>query len=247
MFVLYSVGYKNTSKAVTDHCREGGVTKRYTPTESGEQEMTYINEGNLYRLIIKSRKPEAAPFESWVCDEVLPSIRKTGRYDAQTPAPASEALPGRLSAEQQAMLQRRVEKKASLHHYAESSLWASLHDYAGVDRTQKIPIEHFGDVIRYVDSLKIQIDAATVNLEQPSAPRALPRSGGPVLGHGHYNAAYLRIDRAGYEEIYDKVTLSIDEIYPLSPDPLYFSLMHKLVKVLRVLHVSNPNVEWLIR
>lgn len=44
--------------------------------------MTYINEGNLYRLIIKSRKPEAEPFESWVCDDVLPSIRKTGSYQS---------------------------------------------------------------------------------------------------------------------------------------------------------------------
>lgn len=42
--------------------------------------MTFLNEGNLYRLMIKSRKPEAAQFEAWVCDVVLPSIRKTGSY-----------------------------------------------------------------------------------------------------------------------------------------------------------------------
>ena len=72
--------YSNTSKAISDHCREKGITKRYTLTEKGEQELTFINEGNLYRLIIKSQKPEAEPFETWVCDEVLPSIRKTGGY-----------------------------------------------------------------------------------------------------------------------------------------------------------------------
>lgn len=54
--------------------------KRDTPTDSGIQEMTFINEGNLYRLIIKSRKPEAERFETWVMDEVLPSIRKKGGY-----------------------------------------------------------------------------------------------------------------------------------------------------------------------
>lgn len=76
--------YSNTSKAISDHCREKGITKRYTLTEKGEQEMTFINEGNLYRLIIKSNKPQAEPFEAWVCDDVLPTIRKTGSYGQQS-------------------------------------------------------------------------------------------------------------------------------------------------------------------
>ncbi|SUU98702.1 BRO-N domain-containing protein [Avibacterium paragallinarum] len=45
--------------------------------------MVYINEPNLYRLIIKSRKPEAEPFEAWVFEEVLPQIRKTGKYSSE--------------------------------------------------------------------------------------------------------------------------------------------------------------------
>lgn len=49
-------------------------------TAGGVQYPAFIDEGNLYRLIIKSKKPEAEAFESWVCDEVLPSIRKTGSY-----------------------------------------------------------------------------------------------------------------------------------------------------------------------
>lgn len=81
--------YRNPRDAVLKHCREKGVAKRDTLTAKGEQEATYINEGNLYRLIIKSRKSEAEKFESWVCDEVLPSIRKTGRYEAIKQAPVS--------------------------------------------------------------------------------------------------------------------------------------------------------------
>lgn len=72
--------YQNSRKALQDHCKEAGVTKRYTPTTSGNQEITFINEPNLYRLIIKSRKPEAERFEAWVFEEVLPQIRKTGSY-----------------------------------------------------------------------------------------------------------------------------------------------------------------------
>lgn len=78
------LGYTNSRKALQDHCKQGGVTKRYTPTKSADQEMTFINEPNLYRLIIKSRKPEAEPFEAWVFEEVLPQIRKTGKYQLQS-------------------------------------------------------------------------------------------------------------------------------------------------------------------
>lgn len=74
------LGYANPRKAIADHCREGGVTKRDTPTSSGIQSMTFINEGNLYRLISKSKLPAAEAFESWVFDEVLPSIRRQGMY-----------------------------------------------------------------------------------------------------------------------------------------------------------------------
>ena len=70
--------YKNTSQAIKDNCRAAGISARYIPELSN----TYIliDEGNLYRLLIKSTKPEAKHFESWICDEVLPSIRKTGSY-----------------------------------------------------------------------------------------------------------------------------------------------------------------------
>lgn len=76
--VARALGYSNPRKAILDHCK--GVTKRDTPTSSGVQSMSYINEGDLYRLIMKSKLPSAEKFESWVMDEVLPTIRKTGSY-----------------------------------------------------------------------------------------------------------------------------------------------------------------------
>ena len=58
---------------------ETGVCNVYTP--GGQQEMRIINESGLYNLIFRSRKPEAKKFRKWVTAEVLPSIRKTGRYE----------------------------------------------------------------------------------------------------------------------------------------------------------------------
>lgn len=57
---------------------EKGVEK--VDTLGGLQEMTIINEGGLYTLIIRSNMPEAKPFRKWVTSEVLPSIRKFGMY-----------------------------------------------------------------------------------------------------------------------------------------------------------------------
>lgn len=76
--VAIALGYSRPKKAIKDHCK--GITKRCFPTPGGTQEMVCITEGDLYRLITHSRLPSAQKFESWVFDEVLPSIRRDGYY-----------------------------------------------------------------------------------------------------------------------------------------------------------------------
>ena len=63
---------------------EKGVSPIVTP--SGTQQMTIVNESGLYNLIFQSRKAEAKAFRKWVTSEVLPSIRKTGRYELGQPS-----------------------------------------------------------------------------------------------------------------------------------------------------------------
>lgn len=75
------LGYSNPTKAISTHCK--GVSKMGMPTDGGLQEMLIIPEGDIYRLIIKSKLPQAEKFESWVFDEVLPQIRKTGQYQVK--------------------------------------------------------------------------------------------------------------------------------------------------------------------
>ncbi len=72
------LGYKNPRKAIIDHCK--GVTKRDSLSTGGVQSRNFIPEGDLYRLIIRSKLPAAVRFESWVFDTVLPSIRKHNAY-----------------------------------------------------------------------------------------------------------------------------------------------------------------------
>ena len=75
-----ALGYKNQHDALTRHCK--GVVKRYPLTNGGKQQMNFLPEGNLYRLITHSKLPSAEKFEHWVFDEVLPAIRKNGMYGA---------------------------------------------------------------------------------------------------------------------------------------------------------------------
>ena len=79
--ICKALGYVNSRETLSQHCRQAGVMKRDIRSGGQSRSLTFINEGNLYRLIIKSRKPEAQKFEEWVCDEVLPAIRKHGRYE----------------------------------------------------------------------------------------------------------------------------------------------------------------------
>ena len=89
--VAAALGYDSPRKAVRDHCPHG--TKRSIGVMTGKKadgtpamqnvEMTFIPEGDLYRLIVRSKLPAAERFEKWVFDEVLPTIRKTGGYGQQ--------------------------------------------------------------------------------------------------------------------------------------------------------------------
>lgn len=77
--VAAALGYKRPNDAISTHCR-GTVKRRITDSMGREQEMLFIPEGDIYRLAAKSELPGADEFESWIFDEVLPSIRKTGTY-----------------------------------------------------------------------------------------------------------------------------------------------------------------------
>lgn len=77
--IAKALGYSNPSKAVIQHCK--GVTKLGIPSNGGNQETNCVPEGDLYRLVTHSELPSADRFESWVFDEVLPDIRKTGSYN----------------------------------------------------------------------------------------------------------------------------------------------------------------------
>ena len=81
-----------------------------------EQKTTVVSESGLYALIFKSRKPEAKEFRRWVTQEVLPQIRKTGRY-VLTPTGYIEALEALVEAEKQKQ-QLQIRLKGDMEWYS---------------------------------------------------------------------------------------------------------------------------------
>lgn len=96
--VAIALGYKEPTKAIRTHCKAvskmdiGVITGKKSDGTDAIQNVTtsFIPEGDVYRLIVSSKLPTAQKFESWVFDEVLPTIRKTGTYSV--PQSFAEAL-----------------------------------------------------------------------------------------------------------------------------------------------------------
>lgn len=91
MFVANDVaamlGYSNRYDAINRHCKGGreheGVsitTNQYGKSTEQKVEISFIPESDVYRLVMRSKLPEAGKFQDWVCEEILPAIRKTGGY-----------------------------------------------------------------------------------------------------------------------------------------------------------------------
>ena len=75
-----ALGYSDTADAIQRHCKSRKKVFHPHSNGIGGVNMIYIPEKDVYRLIMRSNLPDAEKFQDWVCDEILPSIRKTGLY-----------------------------------------------------------------------------------------------------------------------------------------------------------------------
>ncbi|MBX9899406.1 MAG: hypothetical protein K2Y28_01365 [Burkholderiaceae bacterium] len=145
------LGYTNAHAAISKHCKFNGVTKREVIDSMGRsQEANFINEGNLYRLIIKSRKPEAEAFEVKVMEEILPAIRKTGEYRAPYAVNPTDTLTAAQAEELRLALKQRCDllPKASQAAFMIKG-WSRLKAHFGVSYRQ-IPQSEFTEALSLV-------------------------------------------------------------------------------------------------
>ena len=110
-------------------------------TPSGSQDLTIINESGLYSAILKSRKPEAKKFKKWVTSEVLPSIRKTGKYEAPKPITPRNYINNNDMLNIKRLIwccAGHLDQKQSVS----SAIWYSLRNVTGVPSPAKFEVEH---------------------------------------------------------------------------------------------------------
>lgn len=168
--VTEALGYTNGRKAVADHVERGDVTKRDTPIPNQHgvlvnQSVTYITESGVYALIFGSKQQRARDFKHWVTSEVLPSIRKTGQYNAfQQP---------------QASLNERM--SASLTFADWSAKFLNLNDASKLGMAKRI-----GKMVGLEDTLPMAVNAGT---EKPvtHASRDLLRAHGVGISTQAFN------------------------------------------------------------
>ena len=171
------LGYTNPRRTVDLHCKSRGVTKRYTPTASGEQEMTYINEPNLYRLIIKSRKPAAEAFEEWVMETVLPTIRKTGGYQ----------IGQKTTADDRTGLRQAVAALVGRKGIDYSTAYSMIHQRFNVEAIEDIPAEQLPEAVAYVHALTLHTGLVGEVLDRE--PLSAPQPALPISGNALYDLA----------------------------------------------------------
>ena len=128
-----------------------------TDTIGRQQMMTTINESGLYSLVLTSRKPQAKAFKKWITSEVLPSIRKTGSYNAIAKTPAEMLL---------AMAQQMVDVERQQRELQQSVALVAENQKQLCDRVEMVeheqdrfnsPCGHKYSVLGYALSVGLEI------------------------------------------------------------------------------------------
>lgn len=167
------LGYRNAPDAIAKHCREAGIAKRDIRSSGQQRILAFIDEGNLYRLIIKSRKVEALRFETWVCDEVLPSIRQHGHY-VDSHSAMGDLVGAVIGTSGEHVLDRVIDQKASpvphsLQRSFKHTMKSRLRSRFNVQRTALIPAEYLNDACNFVAAYSLEgewIGRASLNTHE---------------------------------------------------------------------------------
>lgn len=141
--IARALGYKDTNKAIKQHCREDGVVLRPVMDSLGRKQMAnFVTEGNLYRMISGSELPSAERFDKWVYDEVLPALRKNGTYTVNTTCQYPVSAASIESATNAGRLLERLMKGQGIPTHVIAMAVRSIFLQAGIDLPEyvvKIP------------------------------------------------------------------------------------------------------------
>ena len=126
--------------------KNDGVHKMYSVDSKGRKnEITFISEPNLYRVIFRSNKTEAVKFQDWIFEEVIPQIRKTGGYQ----------IPPKTTVADRTPLRQAVSALVGKCNIDYSSAYNMVHQRFGVESIEEIAADKLPDAVAYIHALTL--------------------------------------------------------------------------------------------
>ena len=154
-----ALGYKDKTNAIKQHVDPEDIIKSEIETNGGRQTVNCVNESGLYALIFGSKLESAKRFKRWVTSEVLPTIRKTGRYEAQETITPAE--------------QRAIQRKVAIRAHKTSSnyrtIYRAIKARYQIARYDQLPRTQLEDCLDFIKE---------VELDVPEVPHATRPDGG---------------------------------------------------------------------
>ncbi|ENX8353277.1 hypothetical protein DA322_06820 [Neisseria gonorrhoeae] len=158
--------------------KRDGVHKMYSvDTKGRKNEITYINEPNLYRVIFRSNKPEAVKFQDWIFEEVIPQIRKTGGYQ----------IGQKTTADDRTGLRQAVAALVGRKGIDYSSAYSMVHQRFNVESVEGIPAGKLPEAVAYVHALTLHTGLTGEVLDREPLPAPQPAL--PISGNALYDLA----------------------------------------------------------
>lgn len=155
--VCLALGFKDTINAVKTHCDPEDVCKVEVQTNGGKQLVNCVNESGLYALIFGSKLPKAKQFKRWVTNEVLPAIRRAGRYEVPTGDTITNA--------QQVAIQQAVARRAKKTAVYYQTIYRAIKARYQIPRYTELKQSQFEDCLRFIE---------VVDLSVPEVPASEP-------------------------------------------------------------------------
>lgn len=160
--VAAALGYSQPAKSVNDRVDHEDIIKTEIETKGGRQTVNCVNESGLYALIFGSKLESAKRFKRWVTNEVLPAIRKQGRFEC----PAADHIPpAYLTLEHQYAIQSEVAKRVHKDNVRYQTVYQALKARFRVPKYTCILDRDFEAAVHFI---------RTCNLRVPEVPEQKP-------------------------------------------------------------------------
>lgn len=145
--VCSALGYAKARNAVAQHVDPEDLIKSDIDTNGGRQTINCVNESGLYALIFGSKLESAKRFKRWVTSEVLPAIRKTGRYEAQETITPAE--------------QRAIQREVAIRAHKTSSnyrtIYRAIKARYQIARYDQLPRTQLEDCLDFIKEVELDV------------------------------------------------------------------------------------------